>query len=205
MHLATVTLCFIISIAAFAGQVVSDDDVDADYYFSRGQHYDGEQNFPEAAKWYLKAAELGHSGAQSSLSALYFRGAGVPQDDAEALKWARMAADQGFAEAQANIGYLYHIGRALPQNHAEAEKWYLMAANQNFFNAMMQLARLHDDQGQYVEALAWAWVALTLSRDVYEQDAAKDLRTEIARRDSVTNENIDQAEALANSLLQDIP
>ena len=121
------------------------------------------------------------------------------------LKWVRMAAEQGHAEAQVNLGYVYHTGQGAPQSHAEAEKLYLMSAKQGTHHAMMQLARLHDDQGQYVKALAWAWVALTLSRDVYEQDAAKDLRTEIARRDSVTNENIDQAEALANSLLQDIP
>ena len=204
MRLTTVVLCFVVSITAFAGQVVSDDDVDADYYFTRGQSYDQQQNYPEAAKWYLKAAELGHSGAQSSLSALYFRGAGVPQDDAEALKWARMAADQGFAEAQANIGYLYHIGRALPQNHAEAEKWYLMAANQNFFNAMMQLAKLHDDQGQYVEALAWCEVARTLSKDNDEYNASIALDRSIGMRSYITKEHIDQAEARANVLLQTI-
>ena len=204
MRLTTVVLCFVVSIAAFVGQVVSDDDVGADYYFTRGQSYDQQQNYPEAAKWFLKAAELGHAGAQSKLGVLYFKGLGVPQDHAEALKWVRMAAEQGHAEAQVNLGYVYHTGQGAPQSHAEAEKLYLMSAKQGTHHAMMQLARLYDDQGQYVEALAWAWVALTLSRDVYEQDAAKDLRTEIARRDSVTNENIDQAEARTNVLLQTI-
>ena len=201
-------LALVCSVLAFtAGQGISDDDVDADYYFSRGQYYEGEErNYPEAAKWYRKAADLGHAGAQSSLSALYFRGIGVAQDDTEALKLARMAADQGYAWAQANIGYLHHHGRVLPQDHAEAEKWYLMAAKQGLnHHAMIQLAHLHDENRRYVKAIAWAWVAMTKAKNYDEEQSARDLRTTIARRDAVTNDDVDQAETLANSILQSMP
>lgn len=70
MSCVLVLLC---SVLAFSGQGISDDDVNADYYFTRGEHYNQEQNYPEAAKWYQKAAELGHAGAQNALGALYFK------------------------------------------------------------------------------------------------------------------------------------
>ena len=206
MRLATVTLCVILSITAFAGQVVSDDDVDADYYFSRGQHYDGEQNYPEAAKWYLKAAELGHAGAQLHLGVLYFKGHGVQQDYAKALKWARMAADQGLATAQASIGYVYHSGKGASQNYVEAEKWYLLAANQGHYDAMIHLSTLYDEQRKYVKALAWCEVAMVMSDNVYQRDDARDLCRSIkgVRGDKATGDQVDQAGVLANSLLQKI-
>lgn len=70
---------------------------------------------------------------------------------------------------------------------------------------MRQLATLYDEQGEYIKAIAWAWVAMTMARDYDEEQAARDLRTSIARRDAVTNDDIDQAEALANSILQSMP
>ena len=70
---------------------------------------------------------------------------------------------------------------------------------------MYNLAELYEDQGQYVKALAWAWVALHLARNYDEERAARDLRTRLARLDAISNDTVDQAEALANSLLQDIP
>ena len=208
MHLATVVLCVILSVTAFTGQVVSDDDVNADYYFTRGQSYSDMQNYPEAAKWFLKAAELGHAGAQSDLSVLYFKGHGVQQDYNEALKWARLAADQGYARGQAYIGYMYHLGRGVPQSHTEAEKWYLMAANQRFHHATLLLANLHVEKGDYVTALAWATVAVETSQNDDEyyvsRDTARDI-IGIGRDKKIHGEQYDQAEALANSLLQDIP
>ena len=204
MRPASMLLCLFLSVSVLAGYAVSDDDIKADDYFQRGERYDSEQNFPEALKWYLKAAELGHAGAQSAVGAFYFKGLGVEQNETEALKWARMSAEQGFATAQAGLGYMYHTGRGAPQNHAEAEKWYSLAAKQGFHGAMIQLARLHDDGGQYVEAIAWAWVALTLARNYDDEQSARDLRNSIVGRDAVTKQTVDRAEALANSLLQTV-
>jgi TPR repeat protein len=52
------------------------------------------KNLEEAVKWFLKAAEKGHSRSQSYLGVLYESGHGVPQSDSEAVKWYRMAAEQ---------------------------------------------------------------------------------------------------------------
>ncbi|WP_230988311.1 tetratricopeptide repeat protein [Bathymodiolus japonicus methanotrophic gill symbiont] len=62
------------------------------------------QDDKEAFKWFRKAAEQGHAGAQDNLGMMYAIGKGVVQDDKEAFKWFRKAAEQGHASAQDNLG-----------------------------------------------------------------------------------------------------
>ena len=47
--------------------------------------------YREAAKWFLKAAEQGHTEAQRIIAKYYFYGTGVPQNSTEAMKWLRKA------------------------------------------------------------------------------------------------------------------
>ena len=63
-----------------------------------------EQDWPEAVKWFRKAAKedkyrKGMSGAQRRLGDCYFHGTGVEQDLNEATKWYRLAAEQGNEKA----------------------------------------------------------------------------------------------------------
>ena len=43
-------------------------------------------------KWYRKAAEQGHAGAQNNLGLMYANGQGVPQDFIRAYMWSNLAA-----------------------------------------------------------------------------------------------------------------
>ena len=52
-------------------------------------------------------AMQGEAYAQYNLGLIYFKGEGVPKNDAEAVKWFRKAADQGHAKAQFNQGLMY--------------------------------------------------------------------------------------------------
>jgi TPR repeat protein len=61
--------------------------------------FDKEDDFPEAAFWYQKAAEQGNAAAQYNLGMCYYKGLGVRQDYNEAMRWLRKAAEQGLAEA----------------------------------------------------------------------------------------------------------
>lgn len=61
------------------------------------------QNYPEAMKWFRKAADQGLAKSQFQLGLMYEQGLGVPQDQAEAAKWYQKAADQGFADAKAKL------------------------------------------------------------------------------------------------------
>ncbi len=57
----------------------------------------------EAAKWYRRAAEQGHAGAQYELGVCYYDGEGVEENEEEALKWFRKAAAQGNADAKKKL------------------------------------------------------------------------------------------------------
>jgi len=53
----------------------------------------------QAASWYRRAAEAGHTGAQCNLGACYYHGAGVAKDAEHAASWFRRAAEAGHADA----------------------------------------------------------------------------------------------------------
>ncbi len=61
---------------------------DRDARFLAGMTYEigcgVDQDYAQAARWYRKAADGGHSGAQNNLGDLYLQGLGVEQSDAEA-------------------------------------------------------------------------------------------------------------------------
>ena len=81
-------------------------------HFNTGvMHRDGQgvpQNFKEALRWFTKAAEQGHAGAQSNLGVMHQVGQGVPQNFKEVLRWYTKAAEQGNAMAQSKLGAVVH-------------------------------------------------------------------------------------------------
>ncbi len=112
-----------------------------------------------AFKLFLRAAEAGHSEAQSDLGYCYNKGNGVPQDYVEAVKWFRKAADQGHADAQDVLGYCYDTGQGVSQDYVAAVKWYRKAADQGHACGQSDLGYCYN-KGQgvpqdYVEAVKW--------------------------------------------------
>ena len=100
-------------------------------------------DYATALAEFRQAAERGSVVAQINLAAMYYKGQGVPQDDAEAAKWYRKAADQRDAVAQNNIGLMYDNGRGVPQDYGEAVKWYRRAAEQGQSGAQFNLAVMY--------------------------------------------------------------
>ena len=100
-------------------------------------------DYATALAEFTQAAEQGSVVAQINLAAMYYKGHGVPRDDAEAAKWYRKAADQGDAVAQNNIGLMYDDGRGVPQDYAEAVKWYRRAAEQGQTGAQFNLGVMY--------------------------------------------------------------
>jgi TPR repeat protein len=94
------------------------------------------QNYGEAARWWLNAAEQGYAKAQCSIGCMYYHGQGVKQDYSEAERWYRLAAGQGNADAQSILGVMYNKGEGVKQDYGEAERWFLKAADQG--NAVAQ-------------------------------------------------------------------
>ena len=56
-------------------------------------------DFAAALKFWRPLAEQGDAKLQFAIGLIYYKGHGVPQDDAEAVKWFRLAAEQGDAGA----------------------------------------------------------------------------------------------------------
>ena len=88
-------------------------------------------------------AAQGEAEAQNNLGLRYYKGQGVPQDDAEALKWFRLAAAQGNASAQTSLGVMYSQGNGVPQDYAAALKWYRLAAAQGDAKAQFNVGFMY--------------------------------------------------------------
>ena len=133
---------------------------------SEGRRIAPEEYF-EAAKWYLSAAEKGHAIAQYCLSNLYLEGRDVEKDSKDAMKWLMRSAENGYAAAQIALADAYNRGEILTKNAAEAERWYFKAAqqgsveaNEKNIRAMSKLAYMYfcgdEDRQDAAEAMKWA-------------------------------------------------
>ena len=130
----------------------------AEAQFSLGLRFSGlgvEQDYAQAAHWYLKAADQSHALAQFNLGMMYAAGQGVPRDSTKSMEWMQKAADLGDAGAQHYIGIKHHRAsldgapESAPESRIEAYKW-------------LQLATA---QGYRTSEAAWAFVALGMTRE----------------------------------------
>jgi len=115
---------------------------DAEVQFGMGLKFATETgtapDYGQAAAWYLKAAEQGHSLAQFNLGVMYSRGQGVARDAAQSALWFGKAAKLGDAGAQFHLGdscqrasFKQAPAEAL-ESRIEAYKWYRLAAAQGY-------------------------------------------------------------------------
>ncbi|MCK5920308.1 MAG: sel1 repeat family protein, partial [Methylococcales bacterium] len=76
---------------------------------------------------YSKAAEQGHTAAQSNLGIMYASGKGVSEDYKKSVYWYGKAAEQGHASAQYNLGVMYFHGKGVPQDYVRAHMFFKIA------------------------------------------------------------------------------
>jgi uncharacterized protein len=103
-----------------------------------------QQDFMEAAKWYLPAAEQGHLLAQHSLGVALFN-----DNPEEAIRWLFLSAEQGVSIAQSMLGDVYSGVYNLPgeiqekfKDELEAIKWY-QKAGRGFSYAYHRLGEMY--------------------------------------------------------------
>ena len=89
-------------------------------------------DYPEAKKWYRRAAARGHVDAQFRVGFCYFFGdLDTEVDWAEAMPWLLKAAKQGHAASQFELGEIYRQGcNAIPKDFHESARWYRKSAYQ---------------------------------------------------------------------------
>ena len=104
-------------------------------------HYHGDgvgEDYNEALRWCLKAAEQNH------LSACVFSGMiyGRKGDDSREAYWYHKAAEQGNQLGQYFLGRMYEKGRGVNKDVEEAIRWYRKAAAQGDKDAQSSLEYL---------------------------------------------------------------
>jgi TPR repeat protein len=140
-----------------------ENSTDALNYFEMGRMYARGQLVPQdyhqAKKMYMKAADMGNAEAQFDLGVMYYAGQGVNQSYTEAMKWFRQAAEKGLPEAQFNLAVMYYEGRGVVQNYTEALKWYRQAADQGNADAQFNLGVMYGNGFGVIrndtEAMKW--------------------------------------------------
>ncbi len=168
------------------------------YYLGEGVKRDHQK----AIRWYGKAAEQGHSGAQFSLGSMYYLGRYAPrretctaaiwmtrapdveQDYEKAHKWFGMAGGRGHAQAQYVLGFCHKHGQGVEQNHQEVVRWYRMAAEGGDAQTQYLLGQMYangeDVEQDVQEAVKWYRMAAKggdaratkILSDMYETDGA---------------------------------
>ena len=85
------------------------------------------QDKAEAVKWFRKAAESGHAGAEEIMGGFYLDGTdSISKNLGEALKWYHKAAEQGLTNSQVRLAKYYADDDKDP---SEAVKWADKAAS----------------------------------------------------------------------------
>ena len=101
---------------------------DGEAAFALGQAYRVGDRVPldakEAARWFLKAAQLGQKRAGAELGLVLYQ-SGQARD---ALPWLTDAATAGDPRAQYTLGVVYYSGAGVPINSAAAKLWVSRAA-----------------------------------------------------------------------------
>lgn len=101
----------------------------------------------EAAKWYRRAAEQGHPGAQYALAELLLEGWHVNPDPIAAVEWFGLAAEKGNTRAQARLGMIYEdvygFDKGLPFDLSRAAELYQAAAEKGDSQAQIRLGSMY--------------------------------------------------------------
>ncbi|KAF9897209.1 hypothetical protein BX616_006004, partial [Lobosporangium transversale] len=121
------------------------DDNNAQAHFLLGalEMENENPNLKAAFQHYQKAASKGLAEAQYNVGQAYFRGIGVPKNDALAIEYWKMSGQQGFGLAQLSLG-AYYFQDETPQSQSEprminewdpskrdlmqAQKWFTLAS-----------------------------------------------------------------------------
>ena len=158
-----------------------------------------EQDFAEAARWYLKLAQQGDVRAQTTIGLMYSRGYGVKKDPQAAHRWWSFAAAANDAGAQFNLGLAFANGDGVAQDYAQAAQWYQKAAQRMHVQAQFALGMLYE-QGKGVAqdpVRAYYWIKVAALQG---DDAAESRLKKVAA--GMTPDQIREGEALAEDWIK---
>ena len=141
-----ILLCALL--VAFAGGAAAqvEDEADEPTLYERGQIAYQQQDWGNALRWFVQAANKGDPAAQNMIGEMYGRGEGVGQNDAEALRWFTLAAEQKNHEAETNLGITYREGYGVTRNYDQAFAWLSLAAKAQYPAAIYHLGVMYEHE-----------------------------------------------------------
>jgi hypothetical protein len=132
----------------------------ADELYRRGALYNAHRQYPEAAAYLYRCAELGDARCATALGLAYFNAKGVQKDVQKAVQFVGRGAYAGNRGAQYEIGYWYDEGEVFPHDARKAFSWYMKSALSNFATAQMRVGIAYEfgDGVQRDRASAIQWL-----------------------------------------------
>jgi len=95
----------------------------------------GQQDYAEAMRWFMLAANHGSAEAQSKVGFMHGNALGVELNFPESLRWFLMAAEQEYPAALSNLGFMFEHGKGVPVDSQKALSYYSKAAKKGDINA----------------------------------------------------------------------
>jgi uncharacterized protein len=112
---------------------------EAEALFCKADKYEEDGLQTEAFEYMLKAAQLGHSGAQANLGNYYSSGKGIKRSDDKAAYWYKRAALQGNDTGALNLA----IDKLKAKNLRAAIFWLEKARSMGSGEATLELAKIY--------------------------------------------------------------
>jgi hypothetical protein len=137
--------------------IAEEGDVNAQYVLGSCYYWGifEDNEFQEAKKWLLKAANQGHCDSQLYLSFIFLQ----QHNYEEGFIWTSLAAEGGNSQAQNNLSVLYYNGTGVEENTEEAIRWAKLAAEQGDASEQCNLAKMLYDEDRGIqdinEAIKW--------------------------------------------------
>lgn len=116
---------------------------DAEAQFIMGNFCEAALGRPEqAAIWFQRAADQGHSQAQRNYADMLMAGQGIQANPQKAFTYYEKAAKGGVPEAQFVLGEFFRSGMHVPKDLEKAKAWYEQAKKNGFAHAETRLQQM---------------------------------------------------------------
>jgi Sel1 repeat len=125
--------------AGSAGTSQIPEGLTAEQLYHQGALFNASHQYPQAAAYLARCAELNDPRCNTALGLAYFNAKGVPRDVQKAVQYVGRGAYAGNRGGQYEIGYWYDEGEVFPHDAQKAFSWYMRSAEQNFATAQTRV------------------------------------------------------------------
>jgi len=171
----------------------------------------GAKDFVQAAFWFRKAADQGHTDSQLFLANLLADGKGVEPDYPEAARLYQLVSDAGDVYspmAEYYLGEMYASGKGVSRDYVEAARYWKRAAEHGWDLASRELGQLYERGAEgipqdFSEAYFWFYVSVGNNGDKSVGEYRIVERDQMATR--LTPESAHQVQERARNWFEDHP